>query len=369
MANRSSPALSVERFPLVSPGEGWAPALGAILRRLALARSVPEIMDVVVGPVRTLLGADGVCFVLRDGDMCHYADEDAIAPLWKGRRFAAEDCISGWCMEHSTPASVPDITVDARIPQEAYRPTFVKSLAMVPAPQDRPIAAIGAYWSRKGAPSEEAVGLLQTLANAAAMAIAKVDERPRRERAEAQKRELFHQLKNQFILIDVLARHSEGDTVESYREAFLARLTALREVREEIAGSGMEGACLKTILRRILEPLAKREERLVLDGPSVWMDARAATDLAFVIGELGTNAAKHGALSAEAGQLRISWHWVDDALEFSWTERGGPEARSPERIGFGTRFLEMSVRDSLGGTLERHFEPEGLSCVVRFPVG
>jgi hypothetical protein len=44
-------------------------------------------------------------------------------------------------------AVVPDIYKDNCIPQDAYKPTFVRSLVMVPVRQDDPIAAMGAYWA------------------------------------------------------------------------------------------------------------------------------------------------------------------------------------------------------------------------------
>jgi hypothetical protein len=47
--------------------------------------------------------------VLRDGDDCVYMEEEAIRPLWKGRRFPMRDCISGWVMTHGQPVVVPDI--------------------------------------------------------------------------------------------------------------------------------------------------------------------------------------------------------------------------------------------------------------------
>ena len=92
-------------------------------------------------------GAQGATFVLREDDRCFYADEDAIAPLWKGQRFPIATCISGWAMLHDETAVVPDITVDERIPLEAYLPTFVRSLVMVPVGSPTPVAAIGAHWS------------------------------------------------------------------------------------------------------------------------------------------------------------------------------------------------------------------------------
>src|SRR5262249_39201177 len=103
-----------------------------IIQRLSLARDLAAVQQIVKTSARRFAAADGATFVLREGAFCHYADEDAIAPLWKGKRFPLEACISGWSMIHRQPAVIPDIYVDPRIPQDAYRPTFVKSLVMVP---------------------------------------------------------------------------------------------------------------------------------------------------------------------------------------------------------------------------------------------
>jgi hypothetical protein len=73
----------------------------------------------VAGPGRRLVGADGVRFVLREGECCHYVDEDAIAPLWKGNRFPLEACISGWVMLHAQIALIADLYADPRVPHEA----------------------------------------------------------------------------------------------------------------------------------------------------------------------------------------------------------------------------------------------------------
>jgi GAF domain-containing protein len=120
-----------------------------IIRNLAAAQSFEEIREVITRAARNLLEADGGTFVLREGDLCYYAEEDAIAPLWKGRRFPMSACISGWAMRERKPVRIKDIYADSRIPYDAYKPTFVRSLAMVPLEQDDPIAATGAYWSNK----------------------------------------------------------------------------------------------------------------------------------------------------------------------------------------------------------------------------
>jgi GAF domain-containing protein len=145
-----------------------------VVRDLSGARDLRRVTEIVRHAARRLTHADGVTFVLRDGDQCYYADEDAIAPLWKGRRFPAAACISGWVMQHRRSVAVRDIYQDERILQDAYRPTFVKSLVMVPVRAAEPIAAIGAYWAQEHQATAGEVLVLEALAEAASLAMANV---------------------------------------------------------------------------------------------------------------------------------------------------------------------------------------------------
>ncbi len=160
------------------------------IQALAAARDIEAISDVVRTHARRLTGADGVTVVLRDGDQCHYVAEDAIAPLWKGRRFPMSECISGWVMLNRRQAIITDIYRDQRIPTDVYRSTFVKSLAMVPIRTADPLGAIGNYWAQEHTPTTDEVQLLQTLADAAARALENVtlleelEERVRRRTSE-----------------------------------------------------------------------------------------------------------------------------------------------------------------------------------------
>jgi GAF domain-containing protein len=141
---------------------------------LAFAPSLERVGQIVRTAARQATRADGATFVLRDGDFCFYADEDAMAPLWKGQRFPMSQCISGWAMLHNEPVAIPDIERDERIPLVAYRPTFVRSLVMVPIDRRQPVGAIGAYWSRTGVDGSEPIRELERLADAAASAIERI---------------------------------------------------------------------------------------------------------------------------------------------------------------------------------------------------
>lgn len=163
MPNLSSPDISSASLLLVEA-----------IQKLAMARDVETVREIVRTAARRLTGADGATFVLRDGDQCHYVDEDAISPLWKGKKFPLSACISGWAMTHRQPAVIPDIYTDDRIPHDAYRPTFVKSLVMVPIRTLDPIGAIGNYWAAPHASTDEEVKLLQALADSTAVALENV---------------------------------------------------------------------------------------------------------------------------------------------------------------------------------------------------
>src|SRR5262245_45810959 len=145
--------------------------LVAAVQELSLARDLAAVMAVVRRAARELLGADGASFILRDADKCYYADEDAIGPLWKGQRFPMSACISGWAMLNRKPAVIEDIYADPRVPVDAYRPTFVKSLVMVPIRTEAPIGAIGGYWASRHLADASEVELLQALANTTAVAM------------------------------------------------------------------------------------------------------------------------------------------------------------------------------------------------------
>ncbi|MBX2986441.1 MAG: HAMP domain-containing histidine kinase [Bdellovibrionaceae bacterium] len=187
-----------------------ASILTATLEKLSMATSLPEITRCIARAARALTGADGTTFVLRDGENCYYADEDAISALWKGRRFPLRGCISGWAMLHRQVVQIRDIYQDPRIPHDAYRPTFVKSLCMVPVRFEQPIAAIGSYWAQEHSPSHEDLRLLQTLANSCAVALENLDLRNKVERSDSGDIEtplhtLAHDLKNPLTNISLFA--------------------------------------------------------------------------------------------------------------------------------------------------------------------
>jgi len=208
MRKPSSPTIEPHT---ATPHSAWYVAamerLMGVVQDLSRARDVDTIAAIVRDAARNLTGADGATFVLRDGDQCFYVDENAISPLWKGKRFPMQQCVSGWVMLHARPVVIEDIYHDVRVPADAYRPTFVKSLAMVPIRSDAPIGAIGNYWASHRRPSDEEITLLQALADTTSVAL--------------QNAELYGAMQNQLHTLEVQAAriHEQRDALAVFTRA------------------------------------------------------------------------------------------------------------------------------------------------------
>jgi GAF domain-containing protein len=138
------------------------------------ARTVDEVEAAIRSSARAAAEADGATVIRRDGEYCHYVAEDAMSPLWRGQRFPVRECISGWAMIHNETVRISDIRADPRIPQPAYRPTFVRSLAVVPIGREPAIGAIGVYWADLHEPSPSEIVALERLAAAAMDALRRI---------------------------------------------------------------------------------------------------------------------------------------------------------------------------------------------------
>ena len=87
---------------------------------------------------------------------------------------------------------------------------------------------------------------------------------------------------------------------------------------------------------------------LKVAGPDVNLPPQIALHVALMLHELGTNAAKYGALSASAGTVEIRWLVRDGRLALNWTERNGPPVTAPSRRGFGSTLIERTANGNGG---------------------
>jgi diguanylate cyclase (GGDEF)-like protein len=167
--------------------------LAEAIDAIAAAATVRDVQKLVHTAARRLTESDGAALILRDGDHCRFVAEDAIAPLWKGRRFPLDKCVSGWSMLRGETIAIEDVFADDRVPQAAYRRTFVKSLLIVPIRNADPLGAIGLYWAQRHEATTEEIALVRALAASTAVALERArlaQEVERRRVTEADLRQL-----------------------------------------------------------------------------------------------------------------------------------------------------------------------------------
>jgi two-component sensor histidine kinase len=123
------------------------------------------------------------------------------------------------------------------------------------------------------------------------------------------------------------------------------------------------------VIGRVLQPyLLNNPARMRLFGPKVPLAPRLAVVLSMILHEIATNAAKYGALSNDSGTVTLDWEIIEEdgrrKLRLIWTEAGGPAVIAPVQRGFGSRLIERSARDQLGGEATVDFLPRGVVCTV-----
>ncbi len=97
-----------------------------------------------------------------------------------------------------------------------------------------------------------------------------------------------------------------------------------------------------------------------------------ALPISMCLHELLTNAVKYGSLSLDSGRVAITWS-VDGTglgcrLLIRWLETGGPLITEPTRTGFGTRLIQRSLAQELGGEVEVRYAPMGVVCLIDVPL-
>ncbi|WP_201829759.1 HWE histidine kinase domain-containing protein [Microvirga zambiensis] len=196
------------------------------------------------------------------------------------------------------------------------------------------------------------------------------DERTKAEiRQRMLNEELNHRVKNILAIIKSLVGHpvQEGRNIEDYVASLQGRIQALAVAHDQVARGG-GGGSLAELLDAELTPYRGPATTIMLDGPKVWLDARAYSVMALVLHELCTNAAKYGALSREGGKLSVAWSLVPEGgCKIEWRESGGPIVSPPKREGFGTVLIDRSIPYDLGGESRVDYLPTGVGACFFIP--
>jgi two-component sensor histidine kinase len=181
--------------------------------------------------------------------------------------------------------------------------------------------------------------------------------------------ELNHRVKNTLAILQAIAVQTFQSASKAEREKFEGRLGALAEAHNLLSTEKWRGSDLQDVISRVLQPyLLNNPERVRMSGPPVPLPPRLAVVLSMIVHEIATNAAKYGALSNDIGTIRLDWEVLAETTEpklrLIWAEAGGPHVTAPVKRGFGSRLIERSARDQLGGEATVDFLPRGVVYTI-----
>jgi two-component sensor histidine kinase len=211
------------------------------------------------------------------------------------------------------------------------------------------------------------VGFLRNAADRVEAGIARIHAEEQQKLLNA---ELGHRLKNTFAMVQAIAVQTfRGVTDQANITAFIQRIHALSAAQDELVEQNWTSAKLDLVVPKALGSFCD-VDRFEISGPSVELGPRSTLSVSLLLHELVTNAMKHGALSAEAGKVRVHWEITsfgsETELLLEWVETGGPVAQPPTRKGFGSKLIAMGLVGT--GGVDLRYLPSGFIAAFKAPL-
>lgn len=155
-------------------------------------------------------------------------------------------------------------------------------------------------------------------------------------------RELRHRLKNQLAVIGavakLLARHTDGakDLARKLEDKLVALANAqdlLTVLRDEPIGLGAAVA-------QVIRASGAGERVEIGDMPDISIPDESVQQLALILGELQTNALKHGALRDEGGRVRLDGETDGNTVTLRWYEECARTVAPTDSGGGGFQLIQ-----------------------------
>jgi two-component sensor histidine kinase len=274
-------------------------------------------------------------------------------------------------LDCAVPVVTGDFATETRFEVASYLKDHncVSGMSVVIAGRDgRAYGILGICTGRERHFSPQEKSFLAALANLLAGAI---QRRQLEQRHELMIRDMRHRSGNLFsqllALFSQTAKNSKSitDLVSKYQ----ARVLALANAHRLITEGGWKSIPIMDLLYVLLGPYL---DRVSFSGPNVELEPDPVFNLSAALHELAGNAIKHGSLKRAKGQLDLSWTVSYTqrgmTLVLDWVEKGGPPARRPRRLGFGSRLIGLVIERQLNGEVHRTFARSGLSVHMVVPL-
>ncbi|MFT3964952.1 MAG: response regulator [Sphingobium sp.] len=214
--------------------------------------------------------------------------------------------------------------------------------------------------------------LLDRHARPASVSVQILDITERRRAEETQHLligELNHRVKNTLASVQAIASQTLKGSPDpaDFAGTFTGRLRALARAHSLLSSQTWQSASLAQLVQDQLDLGTIDDSRCTVSGPPVELPPNLALHMALVLHELGTNAAKYGALSNALGHIFIDWRREGERLVIHWREQGGPPVTAPARKGFGTVLVERSLLGE-GCIVSADYPPEGAAWRFDLPM-
>lgn len=196
------------------------------------------------------------------------------------------------------------------------------------------------------------------------------DRKTAEERRSLVLRELAHRAKNGIlVMMTIVAQTAKGaSSVEDFEAVLMARLQSMADSQDLVTQASGRSLRFGDLLARALTPFDTARFDIDPRLQEISISNQMVVAMALLLHELSTNAVKYGALSSPAGRVRLGlMEKGADKARLSWLELGGPEVKPMTRKGFGTRLLDISLRND-GGHVVARFEPGGFQADIHIPL-
>lgn len=212
---------------------------------------------------------------------------------------------------------------------------------------------------------------LQVKAYEAAQALQQATEKSLLEK-DLMLQEMKHRIKNSITRIMAIARQTAAGAsdIGQFTTTFGARLQAMAASQDVLTRARWQKADLVDLLTIELgQAFGSELPPGLLSGPSVRLDETTTQALGLAFHELATNTLKYGDVSG----LRVTWEVLRDGqnrrLHLRWLESGLTNISEPEKTGFGTKLIDMTITRELAGTIRRDYHANGLQVEIAVPLG
>lgn len=182
--------------------------------------------------------------------------------------------------------------------------------------------------------------------------------------------ELNHRIKNTLANVQAIARQGlrRATGLEDFEQGFSGRLQALSRAHSILSDTTWSSAPLDRVIDDQIRVGTLDGDRLRRSGPAVELTPDTMLRMALALHELGTNAAKYGALSVPEGMVHLDWSLQGDGICLRWRETGGPAVTPPASGGFGSELI-AAVAGGEEGAVTVDWQPSGVVWTIRLRDG